>query len=173
MPSDDDHMQGPSPIDKFIERLGHWVRWLAVAMVLLQFFVVIARYLFDAGSVMAQEGILILFGTMFMLALSDALAADRHVRVDIFYRSMPPQQKRMIDAAGILVFLLPFCIFILWTSVDYVWRSWATFEGSRDVAGLPGLFLFKTIIPVALILVIAQSLAILWRCLTYKEKRDD
>ncbi len=172
MRDDHNHMKGSNWLDKVIEKLGLAVRWLAVAMVLLQFFVVVARYLFDVGSVMAQEGILYLFGTMFMLALSDALASDRHVRVDILYHSHSRRTKRMIDAMGIVFFLLPLCLFMLWTSKDYVLSSWTSLEGSRDVAGLPGVFLFKTIIPIALLLVIAQAIAILFRCLSSEENGD-
>ncbi len=172
MAEDYNHLKGSSLVDKAIEKLGLAVRWLAVAMVLLQFVVVIARYLFNAGSVMAQEGILYLFGTMFMLTLADALASDRHVRVDMFYQSFTPATKRMIDALGIILFLLPLCLFMLWASKDYVLSSWTALEGSRDVAGLPGVFLLKTVIPIALLLVIAQALAILWRCLGQIEKRD-
>lgn len=159
------HMRGNSWLDHFIEKIGLAVRWFAVLLVLLQFVVVVARYLFDAGSVMAQEAILVLFGTMFMLAMADALASDRHVRVDMFYHSLPKRKKKVIDATGIVVFLLPLCLFMLWSSKNYILNSWASLEGSREADGLPGVFLFKTIIPISLILIIAQALAILARCI--------
>ncbi len=167
------HMRGSGWLDLIIAKLGKAVRWLAVAMVLLQFFVVVARYLFDAGSVMAQEAILYLFGTMFMLALADSLAADRHVRVDMLYHTYSERKKRVVDAAGIVIFLLPLCLFMLWSSREYVLNSWASFEGSREATGLPGVFLFKTVIPVALVLVIVQSLAILTRCIGFGGQTND
>jgi len=167
------HMKGTGPLARGIALLGDISKWLAVAMVLLQFAVVVARYLFDAGAVMAQEAILYLFGTMFMLAMADALAADRHVRVDMLYHGLSPRQRRRIDAVGIVVFLLPLCLFMLWTSKDYVLNSWAAREASREAAGLPGVFVFKTVIPVALVLVILQALAVLHRCLRAGGARDD
>ncbi len=158
------HLKGGGTLDRFIATTGKAAQWLVITMVLLQFAVVLARYLFDAGSVMAQEAILYMFGTMFMLALADALASDRHVRVDIFYHAQSQTMKRRIDAAGTLLFLLPLCLYMLWTSRDYVLNSWASLEGSREAAGLPGVYLFKTVIPVALIILILQGLAILLRC---------
>ncbi len=167
------HMKGYNWIDTLVERIGKLVRWLAVAMVLLQFFVVMARYLFDTGSVMAQEAILFLFGTMFMLALADSLASDRHVRVDMLYHNYSKQKKRAIDALGIIFFLIPLCFFMLWVSKDYIVNSWLSLEGCREAAGLPGVFLFKTVIPVALLLLIAQALIILGRCFGLGEQAND
>jgi len=166
------HMKGSGLLARVIDLIGQVSRWLAVAMVLLQFVVVVARYLFDAGAVMAQEAILYLFGTMFMLAMADTLASDRHVRVDMIYHGLSPRWRRRIDAAGILLFLLPLCLFMLWTSKDYVLSSWAAREASREAAGLPGVFVFKTVIPVALTLVILQALAVLFRCLRVGGRAD-
>ncbi|HBR99082.1 MAG TPA: hypothetical protein DD979_17135 [Gammaproteobacteria bacterium] len=173
MRDDFNHMQGDSIVDRLAETLGRLTRWMAVVMVLLQFAVVVARYLFDAGSVMAQEAILYLFGSMFMLALADTLAANRHVRVDMLYHSYSDRQRRWVDGVGLVVFLIPLCAFMLWHSKDYVLNSWASLEGSRESQGLPGVFLFKTIIPVALLLVIAQGVVILVRCLRGQEQSDD
>ena len=167
------HMDGNTPIDRLNRGIGKSVRWLTVIMVLLQFGVVLARYLFDYGSVMAQEAILYLFGTMFMLALADALAADRHVRVDMIYHTLPNRRKRIVDAIGVIVFLLPLCLFMLAKSWGYVAASWAAKESSREALGLPGVYLFKTAIVIALVMLILQSLAIFWRCISYKDSSDD
>lgn len=168
MEQSETHMSRSGALGQLVAWTGILSRWLAIAMVLLQFSVVVARYLFDAGSVMAQEAILYLFGTMFMLAMADALASDRHVRVDMLYHSYSARRRRFIDAIGIVVFLLPLCGFMLWASKDYVLNSWAALEGSREAAGLPGVFLFKTVIPVALLLLILQALSILKRCVVAK-----
>lgn len=173
MHDDFNHMIGTGRVDRLVTYLRVLVRWMAIVMVLLQFVVVVARYLFDAGSVMAQEAILYLFGSMFMLSMADALASDRHVRVDMIYHSLPGRKKRITDAVGIVIFLLPFCLFMLWHSKDYVLNSWASLEGSREAAGLPGVFLFKTIIPVAIALLIAQAVVIFMRCVRGKGQGDD
>ena len=167
------HMDGNSLVDRLSRGVGLSVRWLTMLMVLLQFGVVLARYLFDYGSVMAQEAILYLFGTMFMMALADTLLADRHVRVDMIYHGLTNNRKRLVDAIGIVVFLLPLCLFMLSHSWQYVSSSWAATESSREAAGLPGVYLFKTVILISLVLVVLQSLAILWRCLFYKDAHND
>lgn len=160
-----DHLSGVTWVDRIVAAFGVVSRWLCLLLVLLQFGVVVARYLFDTGSVMAQEAILFTFGTMFMLALADALQSGRHVRVDMIFHGLSPTAQRRVDAVGTVVFLLPLCGFLLYLSLPYVVSSWAALEGSREAGGLPGVFLLKSVILIALILLIAQALVILIRCI--------
>ncbi|MCY4169672.1 MAG: TRAP transporter small permease subunit [Rhodobacter sp.] len=160
-----DHLSGDTMIDRIVHGVGIVARWLCLLLALLQFGVVVARYLFETGSVMAQEAILFTFGAMFMLALADALKNGRHVRVDMIFHGLQPRAQRRIDAIGIVVFLLPLCGFMLYLAFPYVMNSWAALEGSREAGGLPGVFLLKTVILIALVLVIAQALMILRRCI--------
>ena len=153
-----DHLSGDTMIDRIVHGVGIVARWLCLLLALLQFGVVVARYLFETGSVMAQEAILFTFGAMFMLALADALKNGRHVRVDMIFHGLQPRAQRRIDAIGIVVFLL-------YLAFPYVMNSWAALEGSREAGGLPGVFLLKTVILIALVLVIAQALMILRRCI--------
>ena len=59
--------------------------------------------------------------------------------------------------------LLPFCVFTLWISGDYVWRSWQLLEGSQEAGGLDGVFILKTLIPIFAILLGIQALIGLFR----------
>jgi hypothetical protein len=60
------------------------VCWLALAMVLMQFAIVILRYVFGISYIL-QEGVLYMHAALFMLGAGYALLVDEHVRVDIFY----------------------------------------------------------------------------------------
>ena len=66
---------------------GRAVKWLALAMLLIQFLIVIARYVFGVSSIAAQESVLYLHSTMFMLGAAYTLLVDAHVRVDIFFEN--------------------------------------------------------------------------------------
>jgi hypothetical protein len=61
------------------------VRWLALTMVLVQFAIVVGRYVFGVNSIAAQESVLYMHATLFMLGAGYTLLVDKHVRVDIFY----------------------------------------------------------------------------------------
>lgn len=138
---------------------------LAIALVALCFGLVLARYLFSAGSIAAQEALQWLHSLIFLLGAAGTLQAGKHVRVDVFYQRLSARGQALVDIIGYLLFLLPFCTFMLWISLDYVAASWSLHEGSRDPGGLPGVFLLKTLIPLAAVLLAVQGLAELLRCL--------
>lgn len=139
-------------------KTGRGVSWLVLAMVLLMFFVVVQRYIFNAGSIALQESVTYLHAMVFMLAAAWTLSEDGHVRVDIFYRDASPRRKAWVNLLGSLLFLLPFALFILFGSWGYVAASWAVFEGSREAGGLPLVWLLKSLIPIFALLLLTQGL---------------
>jgi TRAP-type mannitol/chloroaromatic compound transport system permease small subunit len=152
-------------IDAGIDALGRGVAWLTLAMVGLAFALVLARYAFGLGSIAAQEAVLWLHSLVFLLGASYALRHGQHVRVDLIYQHLSLRARAWIDLLGTVIFLLPFCVFMLGISLDYVGASWATREGSREPGGLPGVFLLKTLIPVAAGVLALQGLAFALRAL--------
>lgn len=146
-------------IDRFSERVGRTIAWLTLAMVLVQFLVVVLRYAFAVGSIALQESITYMHALVFMLGAAYTLKRDGHVRVDIFYRNMRPRAAAWVDLLGTAVFLLPLFGFIIWISWGYVWRSWLNLEGSPEAGGLPLVFALKGIIFVMPLLMLAQGLA--------------
>ena len=133
--------------------------WCALAMVVVQFLVVLLRYLAGIGSIWLQESIVYAHAALFMLAAAWTLQVGAHVRVDIFYAGARSRAKAWIDLAGALVFLLPFAVALAWLSFPYVARSWAILERSREASGLPLVFLLKTLIPLLALLLGLQGVA--------------
>ena len=150
-------------IDTFTAVLGRAVSYLSLAMVLVMAAVVLIRYGFNNNSIALQETVTYMHGMVFLLAAAVTLQQDGHVRVDIFYRDFTPHTKAWIDNLGILVFLLPMCGFIFYSSLHYVAESWRVREASPLPGGLPGVYLLKTLIPIFAATLILQSLAELAR----------
>jgi len=146
-------------IDCFTEATGKFLAWLLLAMALLTTAVVLSRYGFNTGSIMAQEAITYLHGGVFMLGAAYTLKHDGHVRVDIFYRRFSPRGRAWINALGGIVFLMPLCGFIAVSSWDYVEASWIIRETSADAGGIPGVFLLKTLLPLLALNVFLQAVA--------------
>ena len=48
---------------------------------------------------------------------------------------------------------------IAWFALPYVARSWAILERSREVSGLPFVYLLKTLIPLFALLMALQGIA--------------
>ena len=146
-------------IDRLNNRIGVTVAWFALAMVLIQFLVVVMRYVFGVGSLFLQESIVYLHGAMFMLGSAYTLLHNGHVRVDVFYREADPRWKAKVDFAGHVFFLVPVCVLIFVYSWPYVINSWASLEGSRETSGIPAVFLLKTVVLIFCALMILQGLA--------------
>ncbi|MFZ5693807.1 MAG: TRAP transporter small permease subunit [Pseudomonadota bacterium] len=144
-------------IDWVSTKIGRAAAWLCLAVVAIQFAVVVLRYLFGVGSIWLQESIVYSHAAMFLLVAAWTLKSDGHVRVDVFYAQACPRRKAMVDLCGALVLLIPFAAAILYFSWPYVARSWAIMEGSREASGLPLVFVLKTLIPVFAVLLMLQG----------------
>jgi TRAP-type mannitol/chloroaromatic compound transport system permease small subunit len=153
-------------IDRLTTTVGRAVAWLALAIVLLQFALVVARYLFGLGSIWLTETVIYGHATLFMLAAAWTLRAGGHVRVDVFYAKAGPRTRAKIDLAGAVLLLLPFSAVLVWLSVPYAARSWAILERSQETSGLPLVFALKTLIPLFALLMALQGIAQAIRSLT-------
>jgi TRAP-type mannitol/chloroaromatic compound transport system permease small subunit len=128
-------------------------------MVVVTCAVVTARYLFNFGSIGLQESVMYMHGAVFMLGIAFTLKEQGHVRVDVLREKFPPRVKIGIDIAGHLLFLIPFSIFILWISLEYVSFSWSLRESSAQPGGLPGVYLIKGLIPAMAVLLLLQGIS--------------
>jgi TRAP-type mannitol/chloroaromatic compound transport system permease small subunit len=146
-------------IDRLSATIGRPVAWCLLFMVLAEFALVLMRYVLGVGSIWLQESVVYAHASLFMLAAAWTLAADAHVRVDIFYADASPRTKAAVDLLGALLLLLPFAVTLIYLSLPYVARSWALLEGSRETSGLPAVFLLKTLIPLFAALLALQGLA--------------
>ena len=146
-------------IDRINSAIGRAAAWLCLAVVAIQFAVVVLRYMFGIGSIWLQESIVYSHAAMFLLVAAWTLKNEGHVRVDIFYAQASPRRKAVVDLCGALLLLIPFAAAILYFSLPYVARSWANFEGSREASGLPLVFALKTLIPVFAVMLILQGAA--------------
>jgi TRAP-type mannitol/chloroaromatic compound transport system permease small subunit len=140
--------------------VGRSVSTLTIVMVAVTAVVVVLRKFFGVGWIWLQESITWMHAAVFMLAAAYTLAREEHVRVDVFYREMSPRARAWIDLVGTTTLLLPFCVFLAWTSWDYVSSSWGVGEGSRESGGLPALYLLKSVIVVMPCLLGLQGIAL-------------
>ena len=146
-------------IDAFTDFTGRTIAWLTVIMVALVVTVVITRYFLTVGSIALQESVTYLHCMIFMLGLGYTLQHDGHVRVDIFYRGFSPRFKAIVNLIGGLLFLIPFCLLIFFTSWDYVLASWVIRETSAENNGLPFIYLLKTLMLLMPATLVLQGIA--------------
>lgn len=142
----------------FVAFCGRSVAWLTLAMVLLTFTIVVLRYGFNLGWIWLQESVTYMHVAVFTVAAAWTLQVDGHVRVDIFYSNMTEKKRARVDLIGTLIFLLPFCVFLLVMAWPYVANSWKLLETSREPGGLPLVFVLKSLMLVMPALLVVQGL---------------
>jgi|SRR5690606_33338296 len=143
--------------------VGNVARWLAIVMVLLQFGIVLLRYVFGYNYIFMNEGVLYLHSALFMLGAGYTLLMNGHVRVDIFYSDLRARGQAIVDIFGHLFLLAPALLILLYYSWPFVRRSWAIYEGAISVGGIPASFLLKSLIPAFCVLLLIQGFAALLR----------
>lgn len=135
-----------SVIDNFTEKVGKSIALLNIVMVVIMCLVVGLRYVFNHSSVALQESVMYLHAIIFMLGMGFTLKHDGHVRVDIFYQTFSRKMKAAVNLAGSLLLLFPVLVFITWYSWTYIFSSWKILEVSQEAAGIPYVYLLKTLI---------------------------
>lgn len=149
-------------IDATNDWIGRAIAWLTLGMVLVEFTVVLSRYVFGLGSTLMQESIVYMHATVFLVCAGYALVHNGHVRCDIFYATMTPRTRAIVDILGTLVFLLPMCVLVGWMAWPYVKASWAVMEISQEGRlGIPAVYLLKTLILVFTGLLTLQAVSLI------------
>lgn len=152
-------------IDKLTATFGKVAAFLVLLLTVLICFDVSMRYFFANGSVALQELEWHLFALIFLLGSAYTYKHDEHVRVDLIYNSrfISDIQRAWINALGICLLLLPFCVLILLTSWPFVENALYYNESSPDPGGLPYRFLIKGSILLGFALLMLQGVAELIR----------
>ena len=146
-------------LNLFPSLFGKISSWLILLMIFLSSMIVILRYVFEIGVVAMQELLIYSHGMLFLFYAALALKDDAHVRVDIFYRELSDERKRIINIFGNLFFLQPFAWVILLFSFEYVYFSWSINEISPEPGGLPFIYIMKSSLIIFPILLILQSIS--------------
>lgn len=141
--------------------LARLASWMVIALVVGQAGLVLLRYGVGWGPAWWRESLILFHSLIFMLGAASGLVNDGHVRVDILYRYVKPRTQILIDFWGSLVFLIPFATTLLVIGFSYAEKSWIIREHSREIDGLPAIFLLKSLIGLMSFLLLLQAFSIM------------
>ncbi|KPP96838.1 TRAP transporter small permease subunit [Marinobacter sp. HL-58] len=153
-------------LDRFIVTIGKASSWLWIGVLLVVLANVFARFILNAGSVALEEMSWHLFGAAMMLTLSFAVVRDDHVRVDVLHEKFSLKTQAVIELAGILVLALPIIYLMIDVLIPYAYKAFELNERSQAPSGLPYRFIFKSVLPLSLILVWIALFSRALRCST-------
>lgn len=151
-------------VDKVSTFVGHFFSWLIVALMLHVTWEVFARYVLSAPRAWAFDAMIMMYGTLFMMAGAYTLAKNGHVRGDVLYGFLAPRTQAAIDLTLYIVFFLPGVIALTYAGYFYAADSWAIGERSNITADGPPIYPFKTVIPLAGAVLLLQGLVEIVRC---------
>ncbi len=146
-------------INALTRGVGKVASWLTGSLVLLVCGDVVYRRILNDSHAWVGELEWHFFALIFLLASAYALQKDRHVRVDLFYANFSAKDKAWVNLVGSFIFLIPWCILIIYVSVGFATQSFQDMEGSPQPGGLPYLWIIKSAIPACFILLFLQAVA--------------
>lgn len=146
-------------LDKISVFFGKVSSWLVAILVLLISTDVFLRYTFNTTSSWIVELEWHLFALIFLLGFAYALQKDQHVRVDVFYTNFSERNKAIVNLAGTLILLIPWCFILLRTSLSYAENSFVIGEGSAEPDGLPARYIIKYAMSLGIFLLLLQGVS--------------
>ena len=151
-------------IDKISTFVGQAFSWLIVALTFLITWEVFSRYALDAPHAWAFDVMIILYGTLFMMAGAYTLAKAGHVRGDVLYGFFEPRTQATIDLILFILFFIPGVFALTYAGYFYAAESWAVNEHSNVTADGPPIYPFKTMLPLAGAFLLLQGIVEIIRC---------
>jgi len=151
-------------IDRISTFIGQFFSWLIVALTVLITWEVFSRYALDHPHSWAFDVMIIMYGTLFMMAGAYTLAKAGHVRGDVLYGFFEPRTQATIDLILFVVFFIPGVFALTYAGYFYAAESWAIREHSTITANGPPLYPFKTMLPLAGAFLLVQGIVEIIRC---------
>jgi len=95
----------------FVDKISTWVgqafSWVIVLLTLHISWEVYSRYVLDHPRAWAFDAMIMMYGTLFMMAGAYTLAKNSHVRGDVIYGFFTPRAQAALDLTLYIVFFIP------------------------------------------------------------------
>ncbi len=151
-------------VDRLSTFIGQFFSWLVVGLTALIGYEVFSRYVLNSPHAWAFDAMIMMYGTMFMMAGAYTLSKNGHVRGDILYGFLKPRTQAIFDLILYVAFFIPGVIALAYAGYEYAADSWKILEHSSITADGPPLYPFKTIIPLAGVILLLQGIVEIFRC---------
>ena len=151
-------------IDKLSTFVGQTFSWLIVALTFMISWEVCSRYVLDHPHPWAFDVMIMLYGTVFMMAGAYTLSKNGHVRGDVLYGFFPPRLQAGLDLTLYILFFIPGVFALAWAGYNFAAESLAINEHSNVTADGPPVYPFKIVLPVAGAFLLLQGVVEIIRC---------
>jgi TRAP-type mannitol/chloroaromatic compound transport system permease small subunit len=151
-------------IDKVSTVVGQTFSWFILALTGMISWEVFSRYALDHPHPWAFDVMIMMYGTVFMMAGAYTLSKNGHVRGDVLYGFFPPRLQASIDLTLYILFFIPGVFALAWAGYNFAAESFAINEHSNVTADGPPVYPFKMILPLAGAFLLVQGVVEIIRC---------
>ena len=154
-------------LEKIVTIFGKIGSWLAIPLISIIIFDIITRRFFVLGSTKLQEMEWHLHTSLFLLVLGYAYLKDAHVRIEIVREKYSLKVKAILEMLGIIIFLIPYTLLVIYFGIDFVQRSFNMNEVSSALTGLSHRWIIKSFIPIGMLILFLAGFSLLLRNLIF------
>jgi TRAP-type mannitol/chloroaromatic compound transport system permease small subunit len=151
-------------IDKISTFVGHTFSWLIISLTFMITWEVVSRYAFDNPHPWAFDVMIMMYGSLFMMAGAYTLSKNGHVRGDVLYGFFSPRVQASLDLLLYFLFFIPGVFALAWAGYNFAGDSWAINEHSNVTADGPPVYPFKMVLPLAGAFLLLQGVVEIVRC---------
>lgn len=157
---------------RFVDGVGRFGSWFVVPLVLITVFDLAIRktgrmqiWLVENvspyfGSTLLQELEWHSHTVLFTLVLGYGYIWNTHVRVDLVREHLGVRKKAWLELIGLTIFLIPYCLIIVYFAGVYAYDSWAIGEISASLVGLSHRWIIKSVLMLGLIVAVIAGVAV-------------
>jgi TRAP-type mannitol/chloroaromatic compound transport system permease small subunit len=145
-------------IDSITEFVGKSIIWVVLVVTLISCGNAIMRYTINYSSNAFLEIQWYLFAVIFLFGAGYTLKRNEHVRIDLIAGKFSKRGQAMIDIFGIIFFLMPMAIAIMWMSWPIFLLALKTNEMSSNAGGLI-LWPARLMVPLGFFLLVMQGIS--------------
>ncbi len=154
-------------LEKVVAFTGKCGSWLAIPLIFIIIFDIVTRRFLVLGSTKLQEMEWHLHTALFLLVLGYGYIKNAHVRIEIVREKYSLFTKSVLETLGIILFLIPYTLLVIYYGVDFVSRSLSMNEVSSALTGLSHRWIIKSFIPIGMLLLFLAGISILFRNIVF------
>ena len=151
-------------IDSLSAGVGKAFAWCILILTFATCYEVFMRYVLNAPTVWAFDVSVQMYGALLIMTGAYALSQDAHVRGDVVYRLLPTRWQAGIDLTLYIIFLAPGALALVFYGYGFAADSWFYKEVSWSSPSRIQIYFFKTLIPIAGLILFLQGFAESVRC---------
>ncbi len=153
-------------IDRLNTFVGKYAIWLIFAATVISAANAVVRKAFDYSSNGYLEVQWYLFAWSFLIAAGYTLLKRDHVRIDVLNSRFPKKVQIAVEIFGLLFFLTPLCLIVLYFTIPLTIQMYQTGEMSNNPGGLIRWPVWLAL-PVGFALLLLQGWSELIKCIGF------